>query len=107
MRVAKTDANHARIMKVLRDAGAEVTSLHKVGQGVPDLLVSFWGKWFLMEVKDPAKAPSARKLKKSQEDWIGKQKAEVHIVTTDQSALDALGVGDWRVALGDDVEKRT
>ena len=106
MRVAKTDANHARIMKVLRDAGAEVTSLHKVGQGVPDLLVSFWGKWFLMEVKDPDKPPSARKLTKPQEEWIARQKAEVHIVTTDQSALDVLDIGDWRVALGDDMEKR-
>jgi hypothetical protein len=105
MRVAKTDANHARIMKVLRDAGAEVTSLHKVGQGVPDLLVSFWGKWFLMEVKDPDKPPSARKLTKPQEEWIARQKAEVHIVTTDQSALDCLGIGDWRIALGDDMEK--
>lgn len=105
MRVAKTDANHARIMKVLRDAGAEVTSLHKVGQGVPDLLVSFWGKWFLMEVKDPDKPPSARKLTKPQEEWIARQKAEVHIVTTDQSALDVLDIGDWRIALGDDMEK--
>lgn len=47
----KTDTTQKEIMKALRDMGAFVRSLHRVGQGVPDLLVSYLGRWHLVEVK--------------------------------------------------------
>ena len=43
MRRAKVDQNQSEIVSALRDFGATVTSLHRVGEGVPDLLVSFLG----------------------------------------------------------------
>ena len=36
---ARKDANHDEIVKELREAGASVSTLHQLGQGVPDLLV--------------------------------------------------------------------
>lgn len=72
----------------LRKIGAVVTPLHAVGKGVSDLLVSFRQKWLVMEVKDGAKPPSARKLTKDEERWIGEQRAPVYIVTSPIEAVD-------------------
>lgn len=105
-RAAKTDRNHAEVMAALRSAGAEVTSLHAVGQGVPDLLASYRGQWYLLEVKDGKKAPSDRVLTPDQKKWIQKQHAEVHVVEAVEDALRAIGaISDWRKVLGDDMEK--
>jgi len=49
----RTDANQAEIVKTLRQAGADVYDLSKVGKGIPDLLVTFNGETILMEVKMP------------------------------------------------------
>ena len=81
------DANQGEIVAALRKIGAAVTPLHAVGNGVADLLVSFRQRWFLFEVKDGAKPPSARKLTEDEERWIGAQRAPVVVVT---SALEAV-----------------
>ena len=102
-RAARTDDNHAAVMRCLRKAGAEVTDLSKVGQGCPDLLVSHAGKWYLVEVKDGQKAPSQRKLTPAQHEWHKKQMAHVCVVENEHDALKALGLIpiDWREVLGD------
>lgn len=65
-RAARRDANEQEIVKALRDAGCLVEPIS--GKGVPDLLV--WSPFrrciLLLEVKDGAKPPSARKLKPAQ-----------------------------------------
>ena len=48
---ASLDANHVEIVAKLRQVGAVVVDLAKVGGGCPDLLVGFRGKSYLMEVK--------------------------------------------------------
>lgn len=68
----------------MRKIGAEVTPLHRVGQGVSDLLVSWRQKWFVMECK----AKSKDDLTPDQRVWIGKQRAAVVVVT---SPLEAVG----------------
>lgn len=50
-RAAKRDANEAAIVKSLEHIGATVTRLSQ--DGVPDLLVRYGGRWFLLEVKGP------------------------------------------------------
>lgn len=55
MRAAKTDTAQAPIVAALRKLGARVVSLHRVGQGVPDLLILHRGKVQLVEVKTGAK----------------------------------------------------
>ena len=59
---ARTDANHAAVVRALRQVGASVLDLSRVGQGCPDLLVGYQGKNFLVEVKATAK----KKLTKDQ-----------------------------------------
>ena len=50
---ARSDSNQQEIMDALRAVGCSVVSIHRVGQGVPDLLVGdpVTGCNFLLEVK--------------------------------------------------------
>jgi hypothetical protein len=50
-RNAKVDANHGVIVAALRQVGASVQDLAKVGQGCPDILVGYRGQNYLMEIK--------------------------------------------------------
>ena len=50
---ARTDGNQAEIVSALRVVGAKVHCTHQAGSGMPDLLVCFDGKLYLMEVKTP------------------------------------------------------
>ena len=68
-RAAKQDGNHAEIVKALRAFGVGVIDTSGVGNGFPDLLLGFRGRWMLMEVKDGRKPPSARKLTEDQIKW--------------------------------------
>ena len=105
-RAARIDANQPEIVAALRAVGAEVTDLSSVGQGVPDLLVSFRGGWFLLEVKDGAKPKSHRTLTLEQLRWHRKQHGPVAVVCSVAQALEAIGAvvdTGWRAALGDEV----
>ena len=90
-RAARTDANHREIVEALRAAGASVTDTSAVGDGFPDLVVSYRNVWHLAEVKDGQKSPSRRKLTPEQEIWHAQQRAKVHIVTSPHEALVAIG----------------
>lgn len=87
-RAARVDDNQAAVVKALRMIGAAVTPIHMVGRGVSDLLVSFRQRWFVLEVKDGAKPPSARELTPDEKRWIGEQRAAVFIVTSPWEAVD-------------------
>ena len=50
-RNAKVDANHGVIVAALRQVGASVQDLAKVGKGCPDILVGYRGQNYLMEIK--------------------------------------------------------
>lgn len=69
MRAKKIDATQVAIVKALRDYGCSVTHLHEVGRGCPDLLVGIHGRTGLLELKDGAKPPSARKRTPQQVTW--------------------------------------
>ena len=79
-RAARTDANHAEIVKAARKMGCTVLDLSGVGSGCPDLLVSIQGKNLLIEVKDSAKPPSARKLTPDQIKFHAAWKGPIAIV---------------------------
>ena len=84
---AATDANQKEIVKVLRSAGCSVVSLHRVGDGVPDLLVGRGGRNFLLEVK-----VDGRGLNDKQKDWHRAWGGQRAVVTTPEGALYAVGV---------------
>jgi hypothetical protein len=66
---SKIDANQPDIVAALRAIGASVQSLSATGKGVPDLLVGWHGRTYLLEVKDGTLPPSARRLTPDQEAW--------------------------------------
>lgn len=79
----RVDANQAEIVEAIEKVGGIVTPLYRLGQGIPDLLVSFRQHWFLFEVKMPNGELSEDQLK-----WISKQRAPVYVVT---DAMQAIG----------------
>lgn len=89
-RAAKVDANHAGIVKALRQAGANVLDLSAVGKGCPDLLVTcvcYPHQMVLMEIKDGSKPPSARKLTPDQEKFHATWPVDIYTVTNIDEAL--------------------
>ena len=89
-RNAKVDTNQAEIVQALRKAGVVVTPMHQLGHGVADLLCSYRQRWMVLEVKDGAKPPSARKLTQDEAEWIAEQKAPVYIVTSPMEAVNLM-----------------
>lgn len=87
----RADGNQPAIVAALRKAGASVQPLHTVGQGVPDLLVAF-DRTFVMEIKDPSKPKSDRKLTPAQQKWHDGWIGEKHVVETPESAVAILSV---------------
>ena len=82
----KVDANQAEIVEALRAAGASVTDLSRFGHGVPDLLVGYNFRNYLLEVK----AHSA-KLTPSEERWRDNWEGTAFIVRTVEHALRVIG----------------
>lgn len=84
---ARVDANQAEIVDALRDAGASVQHLHRVGAGCPDLLIGFRNTNLLFEVKDGNKVPSKQALRRGQEEWHKAWRGQVAKVTSAEEAL--------------------
>ncbi len=74
-RAARRDANHKDVGDYLRALGWSVLDLADMGDGCPDYAVSMPQFAALVEVKDGAKPPSARKLtekeQKVKDGWQG------------------------------------
>ena len=85
----RTDANQSEIVKTLREAGADVYDLSKVGKGIPDLLVTFNGETILMEVKRDAKAKFTAEQLKFIAKWKG---GPLSRVDSPESALRVIGL---------------
>jgi Holliday junction resolvase len=85
----RADGNQADIVKALRAAGCKVIATHTIGQGFPDLVVDFKGRTILMEVKDPSKPKSDRKLTPQQKEFHDSWTGPIFIVETIEEALDA------------------
>lgn len=83
MHNAKTDKNQPDIVKCLRLHGATVQDLSKVGGGVPDLLVGYGGKNYLIEVKDGVKS----KLNDNQVKWHGKWLGQVDVIHSTEEVV--------------------
>jgi hypothetical protein len=90
-RAARRDDNEQDIIKAMRAEGAYVKQIND--EGLFDLLVSHWGKTLLIEVKDGAKPPSARRLtpaeQKFHDEWPGDN---LYIVNSVEEALALLRI---------------
>jgi len=93
-RAARVDRNQAEIVVALRAGGASVQPLHAVGRGVPDLLVGWRGKNFLLELKDGTKSLSRQDLTGAELAWIRAWDGQVSVVSSADEALDVVfGIG--------------
>jgi hypothetical protein len=85
-RAARRDDNEKEIVAAMREAGAYVKVVND--EGLFDLLVSYRGDTLLIEVKDGAKPPSARRLteaeQKFHDEWPG---SDLYIVESVEEAL--------------------
>lgn len=93
MRHAKrTDENHKTVVAELRAALPEATvcDLSGSGKGVPDLLVGWAGRNFLLEIKDGSKPPSRRDLTDAQKEFHGAWQGQVAVVTSAAHAVAAI-----------------
>lgn len=74
-RTKRVDANQKVIVEAFRGAGASVKIVNQV-RGFVDIIVGYRGQDQQVEVKDPSKPPSARKLTRDEADhwlnWRGK-----------------------------------
>lgn len=87
MIAAKTDGNQAEIVEGLRAIGCSVKPAHMVGKGFPDLVVGFRGLSFLIEIKDPSKPPSKRKLTPDQVKFHAEWRGQICVVETVEEAI--------------------
>lgn len=81
-RAAKVDGNHSQMVQAFRNAGCAVVSLAALGKGVPDLLVSFGGITWLIEVKMP-KGTLTDDQTRFLAGWTG-----CHAIVTDQIGVE-------------------
>lgn len=88
-RASRTDANHAEIVKALRDIGASVRDTSAVGCGFPDLVVGMRGRNWLLEIKDGNKPPSQQRLTDAQIDFKATWRGHWAVV---RSAIEAIDV---------------
>lgn len=86
----RKDDNQNVIVAALEKAGCEVADLSAVGAGFPDLLVLRAGAMYLVEIKDGAKPPSARRLTIHQKRFHARW--PVAVVCDEIEALRAVGL---------------
>lgn len=86
-RAAKIDANQPELVKGLRGHGYSVAITSMVGNGFPDVVVSSEWANMLVEIKDPAKPPSARKLTKDQVTFHSNWKGPIMVAETWQQVV--------------------
>lgn len=87
---SKVDANQPEIVAALRKAGWSVLSLAPMGKGVPDLAASKNRRTVLLECKDGAKPPSARKLTPDEQAFFASWQGECYVVESVDQAMRVL-----------------
>jgi hypothetical protein len=85
----RADGNQPDIVKALRAAGCKVIATHTIGQGFPDLVVDYQGRTVLIEVKDPSKPKSDRRLTPQQQEFHAAWTGPIFVVETVDQALQA------------------
>lgn len=85
---AKKDANHAEIVRKLRQIGAYVLDISQL-KNCCDVIVGYRGRWVALEIKDGAKPASATQLTPGEHKFLLEAgiKAPVRVVYSFQEAL--------------------
>ena len=95
---AKADVNQRAILEGARKLGISVVSLHRVGQGVPDLLLGgsvkcpCCGCAYLMNWLAEIKSPEG-KLTERQQKWLDSWRGQAGVVRSLEELLRMVGHG--------------
>lgn len=80
MRIRKVDSNQKRVMQLCRQIpGVSVVTIHTLGKGVPDLILGYKGKNYLIELKDGAKSESRKQLTNDEKEFHDKWQGQICI----------------------------
>lgn len=82
-RAARVDLNQEEVVAELRRLGISVELLHQIGRGVPDLLLGFAGRNFLIELKSTKKGI----LTLDEENWHQSWNGQVETCVTVRQIL--------------------
>ena len=85
----RADLNQNEIVRALRAIGASVFITNQVGAGFPDIVVGWFGKNYLFEIKN---AETRGRLTTDQLDFHVTWKGSVNVIRTLQEAFAVLGV---------------
>ena len=88
------DATQDPIRDALVAAGATVQDLSRIGTGVPDLLVGYAGRNYLIECKSPTGVRHQTGLRDTQVEWHGKWTGQVSVANSPEQALAIIGATD-------------
>lgn len=86
-RAARIDGNQKKLVKQCRKAGMTVAHTHMIGKGFPDIVVGYRGRNELIEIKDPDKPPSKKKLTPDEVEWHNNWRGSVHVCETIDDVL--------------------
>ena len=92
-RYGKRDGNHKQIVRELRDilGSCAVFDTADMGGGFPDIVVGWQGATFLLEIKDPDRPPSKRKLTPDEESFFDCWPGHKAVILTTEEALEQIG----------------
>jgi Holliday junction resolvase len=89
---SRVDNNHKEIVIALKEAGASIIDMAKLGGGLPDLIVGYKGQTFLVEIKNLKTQYGRAGLNKNQKKWLQEWTGGPFSMVTDvESALRAIG----------------
>lgn len=88
------DATQDGIRDALVAAGATVQDLSRIGTGVPDLLVGYAGRNYLIECKSPTGVKHQTGLRATQAVWHFRWEGQVAIASDADQALAIIGATD-------------
>ena len=92
---AKTDSNQPEIVQALRDVGATVFVLARVGQGIPDLAVGYRGRNYFLEVKNLD--GRGDKLTPAEKEFHDTWRGQAAVVRNEAEALAVIGAAEYRI----------
>lgn len=87
----RTDANQQEIVALLREIpGITVVSLADIGGGVPDILLGYKGRNYIVELKDGNKPPSKRRLTEAQKKFHAEWRGQIDVAKTFDEILEVI-----------------
>ena len=86
------DENQKAIVNSLRQLGISVAVCSQAGDGFPDLVVSYKGFNYLIEIKDGNKPPSKQKLTSKQRKFHSEWKGQIAVANSLDQVFKIIGL---------------